>query len=151
MKQQCLSTNDRAHLERNIKLLLQPMFHFRLYVVFSLHDGRPGPKRHFYGNEHQCTYQQLLSQKLPYIEMNKNKGYKDLVHLVEGAYYGRYISAKIYGREPGQINFDSLHRDYFRGKLLSQSDPEIPVDEQCYKLTYRIESGRVIINDREIK
>lgn len=148
MAQPFLIPGERAHFERNIKLLLQPYFEFRLYIVFKTAEGRPGPKRHFYGNEHQCTYTQLLHQKLPFISMDKLKGYNELIKLVEESYKGKYIGAKIYGREPGQEQFSILHRDYLRGELKECHDPVIAAGDQYYNLSYLIEKGRVIIGQK---
>jgi hypothetical protein len=149
MKKTFLSILERAHFEKNIKLLLQPYFEFRLYITFRLDDGRAGKKRHFYGNEHSCTYQQVLFGKVPFIAMDKHKGFMELVGLVEGPYRGQYIGAKIFGREPGKDTFDILHRDYLRGEIKMRNDPKFPIDDQKYNLKYTIENNKIVILSKE--
>lgn len=146
MSKQFYSTEERAHFAQDIKLLLQPYFSFRLYIVFKQADGRPGPKRHFYGNEHQCTYRQLLANKLPSISMDKQKAYTNLIHLIEVTYKGKYIGAKIYGREEGSDQFNILHRDYLRGVLQSSNDPDFSNGSPVYEINYRVKDGRVIVD-----
>ena len=146
------SNFEKAWLTRNLKFLLLDHYSFRLYIKFksSEHYGHQRGGRIFYGNEHNCTYNQCLSKKIEVIKLDKLKGYTDLINLVErGSFKNKFETAKLYGKSPGSVAFDVCHRQYFNGKLKKDSviDPEIDTTEQFTFLYYNVdEFGRVIIN-----
>lgn len=131
----------KAHQTGNIKHFLTPYFLFRCYIVF-----KNGKKVHLYGNEHQCTYNQLRYGRFENIPLNREKGYTDLIDLVEKRYSGKYTVAKIYRREPGTKDFNILCRHYdSNGQLLECQDPLIPEEQKILILFYYIHSGKVIV------
>jgi hypothetical protein len=142
-----LDSTTRAHLERDIKFLLIPWFSFRAYVQFS---GRDRKKGHFYGNEHQVTYNQCLHRKVPAIVLRKEKGYTDLIHFIEHSIKGKFLSAKIYMREPGCQDFNTLCREYYKGGLNSTTlqDPQLAEDEG-FNLYYQVKEGRLMILEED--
>jgi hypothetical protein len=135
----------KAQGTNDIKYLLTPYLSFRAYVVFkAVHKSR----RHFYGNEHECTYNQLLHQHLPFIVLRKSKGYWDLVNYIEKTLKGKYQSAAIYMRSIPGGKFDVLCRRYFKGALQDHDDPLLSEDEG-FKLFYLIQNGRVVISETD--
>jgi hypothetical protein len=133
----------KAMQTNNLNLILQPWCSFRLYVVF-----KPPAKtrRHFYGNEHQCTYNQCMNHHVKNILMRKKKGYNDLVNLVEKTYRGKYQTAVIYMREPGKDKFELECRRYYNGGLEKQNDP-ILSDDEGFTLYFTIKNGLLVIQE----
>ncbi len=136
---------NKAHLHREIKSLLIPWLTFKLYIKFSdrKRTGEPQKKRTFYGNEHQCTYDQCFYKKIDRIILRRHKGYNDLIHLVEHTLKGKYLSAKIYMRGDDG-NFDVLCREYFKGGLAQVNDPVLSEDE-IRELYFMVQENRLII------
>lgn len=129
-----------ANQKGNIKYFLQPYFSFRLYVLFSSNQR----KAHFYGNEHDCTYQQLRHGNVPCIRLDKLKGYTDLLNLVERTWKGKLTKAAIYMRQPGEEKFTILCRRWYLGKLEECQDPVL--DENSKQiLWYSFEKNRLHI------
>lgn len=131
---------QKAHMTRNIKMLLMEHFVFRAYIRF--HDRKTV---HLYGNEHKCTYNQLLAGRFPSIVLDREKGYTDLIGLLEGPYRNRYQYATIYMRTPGTSEFDIICRQYDRNGLKDINDPVLPDDQKKIELTYTIQNGRVLV------
>jgi hypothetical protein len=142
-----LDSATRAHLERDIKFLLMPWFSFRAYIRFT---GRDKKRGHFYGNEHQVTYNQCLFQKVPAIQLRKSKGYNDLIRFIEQDLKGKIVSAKIYRRDAGSADFNVLCREYFKGGLNMETlnDPVLSDDEGHF-LYYLVKNGRVEITEED--
>ncbi|MGN6478319.1 MAG: hypothetical protein ACTHKV_13925 [Flavipsychrobacter sp.] len=120
-----------------------PWFNFRAYVRFI---GRDKKKGHFYGNEHQCTYNQCLYGNVEKIVLRKHKGYTDLINFIEQSIRGKYLSAKIYMRSEGSVKFDLLCREYYKGGLTMQQDPLLSPDEATI-LCYTVRNGRLEISE----
>ncbi|TWI80546.1 hypothetical protein IQ13_3224 [Lacibacter cauensis] len=137
-----LDPDQEAHMKRNIKWLLQQYFSFRAYVKFK--DGKA---RHFYGNEHQCTYNQLQAGIYPNIRMDKEKGYTDLINLIERSYKGKYTAATIYMRNPGEKDFNTVCRNYYKGEATEINDPVIT--DPVYTLYYIVQNGRVLVQTED--
>lgn len=135
----------KAHATKDLKFLLLPYLSFRAYVIFT---GKEKKKSHFYGNEHQCTYNQCLFGKIPHIQLRRLKGYTDLVNLIENNYKGKYLTAKIYMRDPQTGQFDILCREYFKGGLQECNDPVIDENEMR-TLFYYIKKNYVIITETD--
>src|SRR5687768_15585203 len=102
-------TKSKAKDTNDIKQLLLPWLSFRLYIVFKQPEKT---RRHFYGDEHQCTYNQCLHGKVPNIVLRKCKGYTNLIGLVEKEFKGKYQSAAIYRCSAPGGAFDVLCRRY---------------------------------------
>jgi hypothetical protein len=143
-KPMALDSITRAHVEREIKILLLPYLQFRLYVRYTGRDKKVG---HYYGNEHQVTYNQCLFKRVPHINLYKKKGYNDLVRMIEEQLRGKYISAKLYRKsDPSKEVFDILCREYYKGELNPNTinDPILSEDE-IRILYYEVFKGRVVI------
>ena len=140
---------DRLHLTKKIHGLLIPWLSFRLYIHFkSSQEYGKDSRCHFYGQEQRCTYNQCIHGHVETIILDKLAGYNNLVHLVEkGSFKGKYKTAKIYSRTPGLGKFDILHREYYKGKLNTDTvdDPVLDVADQHRILYYKIENKRLVI------
>lgn len=133
----------KAHQTGDIKHFLKKYFLFRAYVVF-----KTGKKFHPYGNEHMVTYNQLRYGKVDSIILNREKGYTDLIGMIEKNYAGKISTAKIYCRNPGENNFDTLCRYYDNtGQLVECQDPVIPDDQKILTLYYYTHKGLVIVTE----
>ena len=130
---------QKDNLTGNLKMLLMPYFSFRLFIKFN---DRKGQKRHLYGNEHNCTNHQLQQQKVPFILLDKQKGYTDLINLVEKRWQKKYSAAAIYMRPPGEKTFSILCRRYYDGELEECQDPII-TPELNQTLYYHFENHRL--------
>lgn len=132
---------NKAHMTRELKYLLLDHFQFRAHINFK-------NKKKFspYGNEHQCTYNQLLAGRMPNILLDREKGYTDLIRLIENSYRGKYNTAAIYMRHPATNEFDILCRRYMNGEAEEINDPVIPDENKFLTLYYYIKEGRVIID-----
>ncbi len=139
----------KAHISKEIKFILLPLLQFRLYVRYNGRDKKTG---HYYGNEHQCTYNQCLYQKIPFIILNKKKGFDDLVWMVENRLKGQYISAKLYMRSDPYKDFDILCREYYKGGIINETvNNPILFEDEVRTIHYTIDRGRVIIVPEDIK
>lgn len=136
---------NKAHIEKELKLLLIPYISTRLYVYFN-HGDKNKRKRTFYANEHRCTYSQCLKGMVPHIVLYKQAGYEGLVRMVE-TLKGKYLTAKLYRREEGEKGFDLLCREYYRGALVGEpNDPPFSADE-CQVLYFYQKDGRLVITE----
>lgn len=136
---------DEAHRTYNLKFFLMDYFLFRCYIVF-----KNGKKWHGSGNEHSCTYNQLRYGRYDNIILDREKGYTDLINLIEGKYKGQYTAAKIYSRQPGEKNFNTLCRHYnVKGELEECQDPVIPDEQKILILFYYTHQGRVIVTETD--
>lgn len=157
-------SDSAAYVKRDLRLLLIPFFRFRLHIKFHPAPGnRPWHQntRTFYGHEHDCTYNQCVAGHYPFITMDRCRGYDELVNLVEKRYEGKYVTAKIYGRPPGSVVFSDLHRLYDYGKIKKgtvlhngqdlelPNDPVIDAADQYKKLFFKIESGMLIVMEKD--
>lgn len=131
---------QEAHMKRNLKFLLMPHFLFRAFVNF-----KNNKRTHLYGNEHKVTYNQILAGRVPQILLNREKGYTDLITLIETAYVGKYKQATIYMRTPGTNEFDTICRSYDSNGIRDMNDPVLSDEQKQLTLYYTIESGRVFI------
>lgn len=136
----------KAHLTKDVKFLLLPFFSFRMYVCYNSGERK---KAHYYGNEHQVTYNQLLYQKVPVITLSVKKGYMDLLQMVEHTIKGRYTSAKLYMRAENK-QFDILCREYYKGQLNENTvnDPVLS-DDEGRVLYYNIIRGQVRVYEKD--
>lgn len=132
----------RAHQTRDLKYLLIPYLTFRAYVNFG---GPTRKKTHFYGNEHTCTYNQLLHGHLDKIVLCKAKGYRELVEFIEGL-KGKYISAKLYMRTEPRGKFDLLCLEWYKGSFNRHHEPVVSEDE-ISELYFEIVKGQIIIRE----
>jgi hypothetical protein len=74
--------------------------------------------------------------------LDKQKGYTDLLRLVEQTWKGKLNTAAIYMREPGQEKFNKLCRRWYLGELEECDDPG--TDQlQNQKLYYWFENYRL--------
>jgi hypothetical protein len=137
---------NRAHNNKELKFLLTPYISTRLFVYFN-HRDPAKRKKTFYANEHRVTYSQCIKQLVPNIILNKQAGFNALVGMVESL-KGKYISARIYMREPGKQSFDIVCREWYRGDLILKNDPPFEAEE-CQVLYYTIENGRVTVHEKE--
>lgn len=135
----------KAKHTNNLNLLLQPWCTFRLYVVFKPPEKT---RRHFYGNEHQCTYYQCLNHHVKEIVMRKKKGYEDLVNLVEKTFKGKYQTAVIYMRENGSDKFEKECRRYYKGGLELKDDPVLS-DDEGFTLYFTVKNGLLVIQETD--
>lgn len=135
----------KARLTYDIKHFLKPFFTFRLYVKFKANNK----KSHFYGNEHQCTYNQLLYGQVPNIEMSRLKGYTDLINLVENTWKHKLTSATIYMRSDGSEKFDTACREYYNGELKDINDPVIDDSNDKRTLYYYFQNYRLFITTED--
>ena len=131
--------DQKARQTGDLKHFLKPFFTFRLYIVFK----KNRKKCHFYGNEHQCTYQQLVHGHVSQIVLSREKGYKDLVELIEKKWKGMYESASIFMREAGDDKFNTLCRRYYLGEVQEIQDPVITPQDDIRKVHYSFE-GQII-------
>lgn len=142
-----LSSDDlralKAHQTGDVKYLLSKWFCFRAYVLFNNRK-----KFHAYGNEHAVTYNQLRYGRIQEIRLQREKGYTDLIHLLEKTWRGKYTSARIYMREPGEKDFNTVCREYNeKAELIDCQDPvTMPAD---ITLWYHFLDGNVVISDRD--
>lgn len=141
----------KAHQTRDIRYLLIPFFCFKLSIRFKPspeYKGNTGSLT-FYGHEHSCSYKQCIAGHVKDILLDRMKGYNELIKKVELEYKGKYTSAKIYGRSPGELMFPTLHRTYYNGKLDKESvvDPVIDLKDEFKTLYYRLESNLLILSE----
>lgn len=87
-----LSNEEKGHAIRNIKLVLQHRFRFKLYIKFkaSAAYGETIKGFTFYGNEHKCTYNQCLTGKIPTIILDQKQGYQELIRQIEKEWKGQH-------------------------------------------------------------
>lgn len=137
---------NKAHIEKELKMLLVPWISTRLYVYFN--DRNPAKrKRTFYANEHRVTYSQCLKERVKDITLHKLAGYLGLVKMAEDL-RGKYVTAKIYMRT-GPEGFNAILREYDRsGNLVSFEDHPF-TEDQCQVLYYTIEHGRLVLHEKE--
>lgn len=131
----------KAHQTGNLKHFISKYFLFRAYIVF-----KNGKRMHLYGNEHQCTYNQLRHGRFQNIELDREKGYGELINLVEKRYRAKYTVAKIYQRKPGEKSFNTVCRHYnSNGELEECQDPVIPEPEKTLTLFYYFKNNLLVI------
>ncbi|MFZ4056976.1 MAG: hypothetical protein ACOYKE_02505 [Ferruginibacter sp.] len=138
-------TNQRAAQEGDVKHFLKPYFSFRLYAQFK----KDKKKVHFYGNEHQVTYQQLKFAQAKSIILNKEKGYTDLIKLVEVTWKNRLLSAVIYMRESDNAPFNIECRRYYNGEITDCNDPVISAENNFRELFYFFQNGILFITEEK--
>lgn len=138
-----IKTDQAARLTNDLKHFLKPFFTFRVYVQFA----GTRKKRHFYGNEHQCTYNQVMHKHVPHIVMCRTKAYNDLINLVENTWRGKISSAKIFMREKDDEPFNILCREYYNGEIIKDSinDPVIDSADDVRHLYYYFQNGNLFI------
>lgn len=133
----------KAHQLRDLAFFLKPYFSFRAYINF----GGPNKKRnHFYGHEHQCTYNQLLHGHCENIVLSKAKGFNDLVHFISNL-KERYVSASIYMRTEQGGPFGVLCYEWYKGALTKHYEPVLS-DDEVKILYFEIVKGQVIIREK---
>jgi hypothetical protein len=137
---------NKAHIEKELKMLLVPWISTRLYIYFN--DRNPQKRRRtFYANEHRVTYSQCLSQRVDNIVLHKLAGFLSLVKMAEDL-RGKYSTAKIYLRTSPD-DFGTTLREYDKsGKLVADIDHPFTEDE-CQVLYYTIENGRLVIHEKQ--
>lgn len=131
---------QKAHLTRELKFLLIDHFLFRAFFQFK--DRK---KFTAYGNEHRCTYNQVLAGRVKTIELDREKGYTDLVKLVETSYKGKYQRAAIYMRSEETNDFDITCRLYDSHGLIDIQDPVLTEAQKIKTLYPSIQNNRIII------
>lgn len=137
-----MRNETQANLTGDLKYFLLPFFTFRVHVHFK----NPKRKCHFYGNEHECTYQQLKRGHVPHIVMDKIKGYTGLIKLIEHTWKNKITSAGIYMRLPGEEKFDRLCRRWYNGDWEEIQDPVISHEEAVTILYYSFEKNKLQIH-----
>lgn len=100
-----------------------------------------------YGNEHRCTYNQLLAQKIPNIYLNRQKGFYDLIGHIEKKIHSEIVSATVYARFGDHEPFDMVCRNYYEGKRLVCNDEWMKKMDEDKTLYYFIKDGRVVITE----
>lgn len=148
-----IEARERAHRNQDLKqlLILERHLSFRLYVVFpKSHPGKHrNPGRHFYGNEHRVTYKQCLYGRVPHIALDKVQGYTALIRLVEEQMKGQWLTAQIYSRsDESSIDFDVLHREYYKGGLDKCDDPVL-TEQHNKKLWFSTKENRLQLLDTD--
>ncbi len=139
----------QASQTNDIRILLQPWLSFRLYIVFmQKNNPKEKSRRHFYGHEHQCTYNQCVHGMIPNITLRRKKGYEALVEMVEKTYKGKYQSATIYMRSQKGGPFDVLCREYYKGGLQKKNDPLLS-DDEGFILYYHSKNGKLEIIEQD--
>lgn len=124
-----------ALYSNNLKHFLTPYFSFRLHITFKAAVKNEGQKkRHFYGNEHQCTLNQLRAGHVSCIKMDRLKGLTDLITLVEKTWKGKWVSATIYMRDEINGPFDKIVRKYYQGKIEEEQSPLL--ENQFFKIFF---------------
>ncbi|RTL56260.1 MAG: hypothetical protein EKK37_17455 [Sphingobacteriales bacterium] len=132
--------NKKAASDGNLKHFLLPFFCFRLYVRYK---NKKKPV-HLYGNEHQCTYYQLQTGRVPHIELSQTKGYTDLIRYVEEKIKGKYLTAIIYRRTGDHSDFNIECRRYNEaGQLEKCQDPVIDPEVDKRILYYYFKNGEL--------
>lgn len=106
----------------NLKHFLLPWLSFRLHISFKPPDKK---RRHFYGNEHGVTLNQLRAGHKDNVVLDKYKGYTDLINLVEKTWKGKWQAAAIYMRSEMGGPFDVEVRRYYRGEIENENSPVI--------------------------
>lgn len=110
--------------ENNLKHFIMPWLSFRLHISFKqTTKAFSQKKRHFYGNEHTCTLNQVLHGYRAYVELDRYKGLKDLIDLVEKTWAGKWSSATIYMRNAPGDQFNEVVRQYYQGELQEEQSP----------------------------
>jgi hypothetical protein len=111
-------TTASKKMLRNMRDLVQPFLRFRCkvyYPEFSKH--RSGT---FYGEEWSCTIDQVVWKKVPLIELDRMKGYMDLVNMIENGYLkNKYTTAMIFEFDGKDYNI--ICRKYIGGRLDTSS------------------------------
>jgi hypothetical protein len=142
-KEQLIAAATAARQQNDIKHFLKPYFSFRLYVQFKDKTN----KRHFYGNEHQCTFNQLKFAQVPHIELSRIKGYTDLINLVEVVWKAKTKTAAIYMRPEGSQSFDILCRRYYLGEIQQLNDPLLDDTNDARLLYYYFQANQLFITE----
>jgi len=144
---------EKAHATFDLRMLLIPWLQFKAVVTFKPNPsyGTAQPvKKTFYGDEHCCTYKQCINGHVENIMLDRLKGYTALIDMVENINFRKtYIKVYLYGRHPETNNFDTLHRNYFEGKLNTDrvNDPAIDTVNQYKKLDFKVTGNRLVILD----
>lgn len=135
----------KAHQCGDLKYFLKKYFLFRAYIKF-----RSGKAFHGYGNEHSVTYQQLKYGMYDNITLDREKGYTDLVGMIEKKFKDKYTTAKIFCRQPGEERFETVCRYYnSKGELEECQDPVIPDKDKFLTLYYYTHMGLVIVTETD--
>lgn len=137
---------QKAHLTRELKFLLIDHFLFRAFFQFK--DRK---KFTAYGNEHRCTYNQVLAGRVKTIELDREKGYTDLVKLIESGYKGKFNRAALYMRSQDTNDFDITCRLYDASGVIEINDPVLSDAEKIKTLYPSIENNRIIINTQPVE
>ena len=137
---------QKAHLTKEIKFLLLEHFQFRAAISF-----KNNKKFTAYGNEYRCTYNQVLAGRVKTIELDREKGYTDLVNLIEVNYKGKYKRAAIYRRSEDSNDFDITCRLYDAESVLEINDPVLTVEQKIKTLYPSIENSRIIIHTEPVE
>lgn len=147
-----LLKHKEAVYRNNIKHFLKPWYSFRLYIVFKKTKKPDGQNRmHFFGNEHNCTLNQLISGFKTKVTMDRYKGLTDLIKLVEKDWKGTWTAATIYMRNEHGGEFETEVRKYYLGKL---QDEQTPVLDPPYLDIYyhgKDENGLPVFSLDQIK
>lgn len=137
-------TDQAARMQNDLKHFLLPFLSFRLYVQFK-HNKQ---KRHFYGNEHDCTLSQVQHGHVPFITLSPEKGYQDLLNLIEKKWKDRLMTATIYKREEGEEKFNTICRRYYLGEIQDCNDP-LPGEPK--KIFYQFKGHELILQPAEFE
>lgn len=137
---------QKAHLTKEIKFLLLEHFQFRAAISF-----KNNKKFTAYGNEHRCTYNQVLAGRVKTIELDREKGYTDLIKLIETSYNGKYKRAAIYMRSQETNDFDITCRMYDADGVQEINDPVFSDDHRIKTLYPTIENHRIIIHTQPVE
>lgn len=144
-KSRVIGTDQAAALKGDLKHFLKPYFDFRLYVkFFNRSNGL-----HFYGNEHECTYRQLKHDHVPFVLLNKKKGYEGLINLVEHTWHSKINTGTIYRRDPLTKKFDHVCRRWYNKQWEFINDPLI-TDIDNIVLAYFFKEGRLQFTQEKI-
>lgn len=136
---QIIKQNSKLHTEEmlalkaiqtnNLKHFLVAHFTFRAWINFKDSDKR----RTFYGNEHNCTLNQLIAGHKDQVVLDKYKGLDDLIKLIEKTWRGKWKSARIFMRENPGEGFDKEIRRYYNGQI---EDEQSPVLKREFEVLY---------------
>lgn len=137
---------QKAHLTRGLKFLLIDHFLFRAFFQFK--DRK---KFTAYGNEHRCTYNQVLAGRVKTIELDREKGYTDLIKLIESSYKGKYTRAALYMRSEATNDFDITCRLYDASGVIEINDPVLTPEQKTKTLYPSIENSRIVIHTQPVE
>lgn len=136
----------KAHMTRDLKLLITDHLVFKLHMAFKKRDANSkSVKRSIYGNEHSVTYDQCFFGKVDCIVLDRKKGYNDLIRYIEQDLKGQYIECKIY-MDDGTRKFPRLCRKYHKGSRVLEDDPALS-EEDVKLLYFTTEKGLLVIHE----